>query len=721
MSTPEERPEFEGGRVVPFPGASSPAGAPGVELEPAPEVLEAELVDPEPVVPVNPPPQPAPLPWRAGQPVRRPVIPVWLADAQQRRETGRWVAGYLWHTAKYHGLRSPWYLVLAAAHAPRGFGVLSMRVLRYVTDAEARPLAVSAVRRDALQDYLTVARVRSDRVRFRRIGVTLGLIGLTGVVIALGFSPWWVQLLAATVAILVLARIGRPADRPIVSTAVVIPQAPRLTDVTVTKALASVGIGELRKPKAITFAEPISRDGPGWRAVVELPHGVTAGDVIENRERLASGLRRQLGCVWPEPLPDSHPGMLVVWVGDKDMRKAAQPPWPLLSRGQASLFDPVPFGTDQRGRTVLMPLMYSNMLTGALPGAGKTMAIRIPLLYAALDPLAQLDIAELKGTGDLSALECVAHSYVSGVDDGSLELALEILRDVYADLPKRAKVIQSLPADLCPEKKVTPELSANCSLGLHPRVVAIDECQELFSHSRFKDEAEALATAIIKRGRSLGVIAIFATQRPDAGSLPKGISDNVGTRFCLRVTGQPANDMVLGTSMYKAGVRATMFTTLDLGIGYLVGAGPDPRILRTFYVDQPGSERITARARALREAADTLSGHAIGERTDRAPGVDYLGDVATVYATCERTDRPGVWSEELCARLAQLRPEVYRGWTPDQLATALRPYGLETKQLHMSVDGERANKRGIRGEHLRAALDARSQCKGIDRRTRSPV
>jgi S-DNA-T family DNA segregation ATPase FtsK/SpoIIIE len=38
-------------------------------------------------------------------------------------------------------------------------------------------------------------------------------------------------------------------------------------------------------------------------------------------------------------------------------------------------------------------------------------------------------------------------------------------------------------------------------------------------------------------------------------------------RLCLRVTGQVENDMILGTSMYKQGIRATQFGDEDLGWG----------------------------------------------------------------------------------------------------------------------------------------------------------
>ncbi len=63
---------------------------------------------------------------------------------------------------------------------------------------------------------------------------------------------------------------------------------------------------------------------------------------------------------------------------------------------------------------------------------------------------------------------------------------MESLREVYAELNTRAKTIAGLPRELCPpENKVTPELATRRELGgLFPLVVAIDECQELFSHPR---------------------------------------------------------------------------------------------------------------------------------------------------------------------------------------------------------------------------------------------
>ena len=74
--------------------------------------------------------------------------------------------------------------------------------------------------------------------------------------------------------------------------------------------------------RARRFPSPVREDGPGWRLEVDLPYGVTATQVIERREQLASGLRRPLGAVWPEPVTSEHAGRLELWVGRADISKA---------------------------------------------------------------------------------------------------------------------------------------------------------------------------------------------------------------------------------------------------------------------------------------------------------------------------------------------------------------------------------------------------------------
>lgn len=665
----------------------------GVEVE-----VRPERVDPEP----EPDARVFATVTGSSTGARRPVVPAWARNRDELKAAGRWGAGHVGHAAAYHAVRAPKYATRAAVRSPVGAGRLVAGLARWALDLEGHPVRAEAVRRGDADTYMKLTRQRNERVRLRLLTIAAAAVLLTVAAVLLSlFAPAWAHWGTLAVVIVALAYAGSPADKPMVDTAVIVTRAQRLSSAMVERALASLGLAEVSKAVSrgggITFPAPITRDGPGWRADVDLPYGVTVTDIIDRRERLASGLRRPLGTVWPEPAHNQHAGRLVLWVGDEDMSQAKPKPWPLAKEGKGDLFAAVPFGFDQRGRAVTVELMHSNVLIGAMPGAGKTMALRVLLLAAALDPSAELRPFELKGTGDLSMFEPVAHSYGSGADDGTVEACVETLREVYRELDRRARTIAKLPRDICRENQVTRDLAGRKALGLHPLVVAVDECQELFSHPDYGKEADRLATAIIKRGRALGVILLLATQRPDKDSLPTSVSANAGIRFCLRVMGQLENDMILGTSAYKNGTRATMLSPKDKGIGYLVGAADDPQIVRTAYLDQEAAERVITRARAARETAGNLTGHAAGEEPEREPSHSLLADLLAVVEPGEER----VWSEVLCTRLAELRPDTYGGWDSATLAAALKPYGVTTAQ----VWAEGQNRRGVAVDTLREVAD----------------
>ena len=494
---------------------------------------------------------------------------------------------------------------------------------------------------------------------------------------------WWIECPLWALLVGLLGKAGTPADRRVTDVATVNAAAPpRLTAEVVTRALRSLGISAMNaKGAEITYPAPITRDGPGWRADVDLPYGVTPQDVMEKRRELASGLRRPLGCVWPEPARDDHAGRLILWVGDRDLAKTKQGAWPLAKSGRTDLFAPVPFGTDQRGRVVTVTLMFASMVVGSIPRMGKTFSVRLLLLAAALDVRAELHLFELKGTGDFGTLEPVAHAYRAGDEEDDIEYAVTDMRALHAEMRRRTKVIRELPRALCPESKVTGELADKRSLRLWPIVVCADECQRWFEHKRHGEELTAIAEDLVRRGPAAGIVPMFATQRPDAKSLPTGISGNAVLRFCLKVMGHTENDMVLGTSAHKNGIRATIFSRKDLGIGYLAGEGDDPQITRTFYVDSPTAEAVVVRARATREAAGTLSGHALGEQLEQplTPAASLLDDLRVIFATI---DTGWSWSEDLVAKLAEAKPELYAGWDADTLARTLSGLGVETRQLN---------------------------------------
>nr|WP_285734398.1 cell division protein FtsK [Kitasatospora phosalacinea] len=663
-----------------------------------------------------------PLPAPVG--ARRPILPVWALSTSELAKQARWATGYVGHSVAYHAVRTPLYAAKLAARSPRG-AARTLRFLgRWTSDAEGQPLRAAAARREDAELYLKLSRQRDNRVRLRGAVMLLGSVfGLAAAVVLLVMTSTATLLALAVGVVLALGAVGAPADEPLITRAVVKAKAPKLTSDMVVAALESLGIGAITSAKSknsgITFPAPITRDGPGWRADVELPPGVEVTDVMERRGRLASGLRRPVGTVWPEQAKGEHPGRMILWVGDQDMAKAKMPAWPLANSGTVDLFDPVPFATDQRGNWVTATLMFISGIIGAVPRMGKTFLLRLLLLIAALDPRAELHTYDLKGTGDLDPVgNQVSHRHRAGDDEEDIEYAIADMRELREELRRRTKVIRSLPRDICPESKVTSALADNKSLRLHPIVVGVDECQVWFEHPKYGAEFEEICTDLVKRGPATGIVLLLATQRPDAKSLPTGISANAILRLCLKVMGQVENDMVLGTSSYKRGIRATTFSREDRGIAYFVGGeGADAQIVRAVFADAPMAEAIAARGRRAREQAGLLTGFAAGH-ADATPAAavsyDLLADVLAVMGP----DEPKLWSETVVSRLAELRPDVYGPWAAlegrakaDQLASALKPYGITTGQVWGTPPegGKGANRRGIERTDIAKAVTERDK------------
>jgi S-DNA-T family DNA segregation ATPase FtsK/SpoIIIE len=699
--------------------ATSPDAAPDTTADTGPDVLTGQVVQVD---------QPghdrgnwlADLRARAAE--RRPVIPVWAQSRRELAATARWVGAHYAHVAAWHALRLPLVGLKLAIRAPRGLAKLLGGAVRWTFDLEGHPVRMATVRAADPEAYLKLSRQRDARVRLRVwiSGFTLAITA-AGAIITLTASGL-IQAGIVAAAVTALGILGAPADRPLISRAVVSGRVEKLTSDVVVRALGSLGIAAInqaigRGRAAIEFKAPITRDGPGWRADLDLPYGVTVAEVMDRRDKLASGLRRQLGCVWPEADHAQHTGRLILWVGDQDMSTARQPAWPLAKSGTADLFKPIPVGTDQRGRPVTVTLMFTAGIIGAIPRMGKTFLLRLLALAAALDPRAEQHVYDFKGTGDLSPLEPVAHRYRAGDDDEDMAYALADFRALREELRRRTKVIRGLPRDVCPESKVTPDLASNRTLRLHPVCIWVDECQVMFEHPRYGAEFEEICTDLVKRGPATGIVLFLATQRPDSKAIPTGISANAVLRMCLKVMGQIENDMVLGTSAYKNGTRATMFAFTDKGIFYLAGEGAAPRITRGYYLDGTASEKVIIRARAARERAGLLTGHALGQEPESAgPAFDLLADLAAVVT------EPKLWSETAVTRLAALRPGAYQVWAdlePDaraaQLTAALKPYGVRTGQVWGTTeDGRGANRRGITRDDITTAITVRDRKAGPD-------
>ena len=696
-------------------------GRPGTDLEPyaGPDVSDVEGSDepiPVDVVVISPRDHRRDLTagWSGERRLPdRPVVPPWLRDATTARQAAAWALRYAGHTTAFHTLRVPVYWARLASRSPVGVFRIIRAVFRWVFDSDGaqvrRALSTSAGGHGyGTSDATAYARLeeqRRDLVRGR--SVTVAAVGLlllaAGWGVAATCPPWLSALLSAAV-VGFLGLAGRDMSRPVVSRHTDQAAVPRLTSDLILTALGALGIAELNKgikSDGVRFPSPIARDGAGWRAEIDLPAGVPAGAIVDRRDRLAAGLRRPLSAVWPEGDSDVHEGRLVLWVADKAMSKAKPVPWPLATKGTTSLFNEFPIGVDPRGRPVGITLMFASMVIGAQPRMGKTFTARVIMLGAALDPLAELHIYDLKGGADWLPLAQVAHAFRVGDEPEDITYLLADLRDLATDMRRRYKTLRGLDRDVCPEGKIAPDLAKRRNLGLHPVVVYLDECQIAFENPTHGAELVALAEDLNRRGPAAGIMLIAATQRPDAKSLPTGISSAAVLRLCLRVAGQVENDMVLGTSAYKSGHRATMFARTERGVGYLSGEAEDPVIVRAAYVDAAAAEKIAARARTARLAAGRLTGYAAG--TDPTPDTStasVLDHLAAVWPASEAR----VWCEVLAERLASTYPTTYTGWTGENVTNAVRLHGLTARQIKLSG----LNRRGLHRDDLARALADRA-------------
>ena len=188
---------------------------------------------------------------------------------------------------------------------------------------------------------------------------------------------------------------------------------------------------------------------------------------------------------------------------------------------------------------------------------GKTFLLRLLLLICALDVRAELHAYDLKGTGDLAPLRPVAHRYRAGEEPEDLDYLMADLRELRTEMRRRTKVIRQLAEAKNPERarktRSRPSWSQTSASACTPSRSPSTSARSLFEHPVYGGEAETICTDLTKRGPALGIILMLATQRPDAKSIPTGISANAVLRMCLKVMGQTENDMVLGTSAYKNG------------------------------------------------------------------------------------------------------------------------------------------------------------------------
>jgi len=505
--------------------------------------------------------------------------------------------------------------------------------------------------------------------------------------------PDWVWPILGGGLVVLFGLLGRKEDQKLVEMPATMASTkpPPITAPMVIAALCALGNSKMKEPDSVRVLLDPRQAGDGYLVDLELPPGVPASYVVENRENFAAAMRRALGTVWPR-VGTTHPGHLSVYISNTPVNETEQEPWPLLNSGPINIFEPQPVFTDQLGNWIYLNLAYASWVIGAVPRMGKTFLVRQLLLTYGMDPRVKVIGLDGKGTGDLSPLVPFAHMHIRGarVDKPeSIEKVRSLVRWCLQEIGRRADILASLPADEAPESKITSELiDAHPELDLGPIVAGIDETQSFFSYGfrankEHKAIREEIRDGIIECGRlgpALGVWLLDATQTVRDSTIPSELSAVAVYRFGLKMEGWEPNDRVLGTGAYRSGVDATMFGFDEKGIGWFKGEGAKPFIARTVVgLDAVQSRMMAMRIRGWRVAKGLLTGEAADDGIEDAEIVHSIAE-DTIRVMREHGNTSTAHLEELVAWLGDLRPD-YANLDVAELGKRLRNDGMKVSPV----------------------------------------
>jgi S-DNA-T family DNA segregation ATPase FtsK/SpoIIIE len=446
----------------------------------------------------------------------------------------------------------------------------------------------------------------------------------------------------------------------------------------ISQSLAHLGIPPLdRFFKAggeLVYTVPARVDGDGTYAQIRLPMGVTADMVAAKRTTLAANLGRATLETWPTQGEEA--GILELWIADKGKLGGGAGPWPLLHEGTVDVFQGVPIGKTQRGQLIYGHFFERNWIVGGRPGQGKTALVRILLLGAALDPTAELWVFVIAQNTDFKPFAPRLTRYQVGMGPDVAAAAVQALRDLFAEMERRGKLLATLPGS---PPATSRRLADKPALRLHPLICVISECHELFGHATHGEQAEKLAISVIKQGRKFGITLILDTQSPTATSIPKEVTRNTSCGVAFSVADHIANDGLLGSGKYRAGIRATdLRMHTDRGTSVMVGVSDATfELVRGFYVPYAdGVDMVTPVVTRAMTTIDQLRCTGPTTETDNqqqaAEAIDHLADIQEVLRRERR-----VRTQVVLTRLAELNPAVYEGWTFQNLSAALADYNIE--------------------------------------------
>jgi DNA segregation ATPase FtsK/SpoIIIE, S-DNA-T family len=651
-------------------------------------------------------------------PVLQPIIPEHLASIDGLKSTLVRKVARTWHRTRYHVIRSPKYFLLCVIWGLIGLGKAIWVQIKWWWHAEATPLKRSAIDKGDETVYLGLHR-ESKKTRYTRgRWLLVELISLIGGGLAMWFfAPVWLWIIVASCFLLLLARFGQPENKPIITAAVVQPRFRVITADAVLRAYYAAGLGNPEKEDQKIFFEGLmSRDArdTGSQVRVVLPYGQTHSTAVAALEKIASGLdvtQTQIYLTRDKNSNRRH----MLWIADVDPLSIPAGRTPLLDCKPRDVWAGVPFGLNEQGLRVILPLVFQSLLIAAQPRKGKSFSARLIALFAALDPYVRLSVFDGKGSPDWRMFALVAHTYGFGllpdrVQGDPIQNLLATLRGAKKDILERNQRLSEMDTSVCPEGKLTRDISRTKRFKIPVWVIVLDEFQE---YLKTGDEAVDMEIAdllvfCVRVGPSVGVILVSSTQRPvglgsstKVGKLFADYRDNHLMRFALKTGSSKVSDYILGDGAHSEGFDSSKLPVGDeyRGIGILYDSPIDNCTVRTFLADGQDTERILKAARRHREKAGTLDGMAAGEELPAQPR-DPLADTLDVFGPSED------WASwrDLATRLAEQLPDQYAKETGSSLGAMLRGLKLGIADVSGRVEPTEDIPSGVTTGPKRAAL-----------------
>lgn len=469
--------------------------------------------------------------------------------------------------------------------------------------------------------------------------------------------------------------------------------AQQLNDALRAVGLLKNGKGDDEGPKVTCINGPL-RDGNGWSVLFDLPRGggKTAADVLAKRTAIAAELgvdEIQVIMSRVRAAKGGHAGRVSMWVADDDPYLLDGAPVnnsPLLKVDQFSVWEPIPFGRDARGNRINVPVIWQSLFFGGLPRRGKTFTQRLMTAAGVLDPWVRHYVADGKGGADWMPMRGIAHRYVTGAEDDALAGLKLMLKELIREMERRFALFRTLPLSVCPQGKLTPLIQTKYNL---PWIfVTIDELQEYLT-SMEKDEKDDVINdlcRIARRGPAAGFISNFASQRPDADSVPTKLREIITIRYSTQVVDQTSSDMVLGKGKAAQGADASVLSEDHVGVGVLVTGPASFVTVLGDYLDGPAFAELCVRGRTMRQTLGQLTGDATGDLTSAAneQGVTIpavISDVLEVMANSTR-----MFTTDLLQGLVNLDEDTYGDWNPEKLAAALEGAGVTRSSKQVKIN-----------------------------------